>query len=326
MSLEKLKREIAVRYGFETIKKLALHDDADGLTSGFFLTFPFKVEKVFCPEGFGEWPIEGEGKDEPPDVSCDMKPANPEWNGLCIDHHPTHPSKEERNYKLIWDNKPTSLIVYELFKELIPREHRWKVIIGLAGDGQPELTPLEIWKEYTFLLEKTNTVREKFSNLNFYSTPVYLRLTSGINACCKIPDKWYVAWKVLKVVTTPQEILDDSALNVAKKFVEEERQRLLRETSPIELRNWLRVWKIESEYKLERTLSWQSWERTKTTTIVVNEKRRTISMRGVLSELIASYLREKGFIIAGHLGFSGGRLKEFQDFSLLLQTLRGLKL
>lgn len=329
MDVEEKRKELYQKYGIDKIEKLAMHDDADGLTSGVLLTFAFKTGEVTCPEDFGDWPIVPDPTKnlKVPDACCDMIPKNPEWTGVCIDHHPGHPEPDKRKYKLIWGEVPATLMVYRLFKDIIPKEHRWKVAVGLVGDGQPELIPSEVWKDYPFLLENyTRAFVTKWGKTEFSQFPIFMRLSSNINAACKIPDKWYVAYQVLKACKDPMQILEDPALLTAKDMIERETKRVQAEHHAIDLSAHFRVWKIETEYRIERTLAWISEEASHKTTLVINDKTKRMSMRGPLSEFYCEELAKVGYSVHGHPGFAGGKLTNGQDFMSLYNELRKIRI
>jgi len=321
---EQLKKEI------EPVEKLAIHDDADGISSGVLFSFAFKVKQVWAPEDFGVWNISPMKKGGqviyPPDVCLDMVPQNPEWIGLAIDHHPGHKPENERNYRLIWGEEPASILVYKLFKNWIPREQRWKVVVGGVGDGVPELIPAEIWREYPHLLEDSVSIWESYGRLETRNYPLYLRLSSPINAACKLPGKWYVAYTVLRNAKTPWDILKDPALQAAKRFLDDEHKRILRETSPMQLRNGIRLWAFSSEAKLERTLAWELWEKDKRTCIAFNMQTNRGSIRGTLATLVYEHLQAHKINASGHPGFGGIRLNPDQNIDDLYRVLTQLKI
>jgi len=326
MNIETRKREIYKQYGISKIKKLAMHDDADGLTSGVLLTLVFKTEGVYCPKEFGQWPIVPMGEEMPPDVCCDMIPQNPKWKGLAFDHHPGHVEESKRNYKLVLGEVPATLVVYRLFNEVIPPEHKWKVAVGLVGDGKAELIPPEIWKAYPSLLANHASVWEKYGKLSFGNFPIYLKLSAPINAACKIPDKWYMAYQVLRNARTPFDILEDKPLLAAKKVVKEEQDSIIRETSAINLRQWFRIWRISSKFRIERTLAWRSEQTSHITTLVINEDTKRCSMRGAMSEMVCQYLAKHGFHIHGHPGFSGGTIRPEQTVDEMCKVLQKMRI
>jgi len=312
--LELLKK----KFGITKIAKLALHDDADGLCSGVLMTYVFKTYEVMSPDIFGEV-LDA-------DVCVDMKPVDSQWAGLCIDHHPGHPPEQERKYKLVWGDEPTTKLVFDLFKEFIPKKHYWKMAVGTAGDGRVEIVPIEIWQQFPLLLSRVMTMGERGVKLYAYPIPLYLKVVSGLNSLCKIPGKWYSAYTILRVAEDPFDIIYDDAVKTARKLVSEERKRCIKEYPSIDLNENLRVWPIESEFKIERGLAWRAEQIDQKTTVVVNEKRGTISIRGTLAQLIYEKLREKGYEVGGHPGFGGGILKETQDTKTLLRDLKSIKI
>jgi hypothetical protein len=324
--VQELKKQI------EPIKKLALHDDADGITSAVLMSYACKIYKVWAPDDFGEWPIvpyKVPGQQEyelPPDVCVDMVPANPDWVGFCFDHHPGHPPEEKRKYKLVYADVPASLIIYTVFKDFIPQEQRWKVVVGAVGDGQPELVPTEIWREFPVLLEECISSWEKYGKVETVSYPLYMRLSSGINAACKLPEKWYVAYSVLRNAKSPWDLLSDPSLKAAKEFLDEERSKIYSETNPIQLRNGIRIWPFASETKIERTLAWELWEKDKKTTIAINTQTGRGSIRGTLATLIYEHLSANGFKASGHPGFGGLKLKSGQTWEDVYKCLTTLKI
>jgi len=320
-----LKREI------EPIQKLAMHDDGDGISSGVLFTSLFKTKEVWCPEDFGVWSIKGLKNSNgeivyPPDACVDMVPQDPNWEGkICIDHHPDHLPENLRKYKLIFGNVPAAVIIYKVFKPFIPRSQRWKVVVGAVGDGQPEVVPPEIWREYPILLERTVTTYSRYGNLQTAKFPIFLRLSAPINAACKIPGKWIIAFNVLRNARSPLDILEDPALKSAKEFVEEEHKNIIQSSNAIELRSGIKIWRFSSELKLERTLAYELEQTDKVTTIAVNEKTGRGSIRGVLATLVYEHLKASGFKASGHPGFGGLRLKKDQTVDDLIDCLRKLK-
>jgi hypothetical protein len=329
------KKEIEeLIHQIEPLENLALHNDADGIASAVLLSYALKIKKVFSPADFGVWelkPWKVQGSSEvviPPDACVDMIPQNPDWPGkLCIDHHPGHVPEAERKYRLIHGDVPTTVIVYNIFKDLIPREQRWKVAVGAVGDGQPEVVPPEIWTEFPELLETTETVWTQYNNFKGIGRfPLFLRLSSPINASCRIPDKWFVGYSVLRNAKSPLDIVNDSALISAKDYVDREEGRLLKDNFMVVLRNGVRLVKVESEYTMERSLAFKFEQHDKTTTIVVNEKTNRGSIRGVLSTLLYNYLQTNGFKASGHPGFGGIKLDANQTFDDLYKVLIKLKI
>jgi len=315
---EKTLKELKAKFGITRIGKLAVHDDADGISSGVLLTYVFKTAEVMAPDVFGEV--------EDADVCTDMKPVDPNWEGLCFDHHPGHPDTKKRKYRLVWGDEPTTKIVYDLFKEYIPEEHHWKMAIGTAGDGKADIIPRDIWKRFPLLLARYQSVYEYRGSIKLYPMPLYMRVGSGLNACCKMPGKWYTAYSVLRAAKGPLDVLHDDAINLARRMVNEERKRVVKEHNMIDLSDHIRVWPIESEYKIQRGLAWRAEQIDHKTSVVINLKTGTISIRGILASMICTHLKGLGYEVGGHPGFAGGILKSNQEWKTLIKDLKKLKI
>ncbi len=311
---EKLKE----KYGITRIGKLALHDDADGLSSGVLLTYVFKTAEVMSPDIFGEV--------EDANVCTDMKPVDPNWPGLCFDHHPGHPEKKDRKYQLVWGDEPATKVVYDVFKDYIPEEQHWKMIVGTCGDGRADIIPVELWRKFPIMLSNYQSVYDTRGQIKLYPMPLYMRVVSGINACCKIPGKWYSAYTVLRSADSPLDLIFDDAINLARRLVSDERKRCIRDYNIIDLNDYIRIWPIESEYRIQRGLAWRAEQVDHKTSVVINLKTNTLSIRGTLATLICVELNKKGYEVGGHPGFAGGILKENQDFKKLVQDLKKIKI
>lgn len=313
-SLEDLKE----RYGIQRIGKLAVHDDADGISSGVLLTYVFKTHEVMSPDVFGAV--------EDAEVCTDMKPLDPKWPGLCFDHHPNHPEEKDREYRLVWGDEPATKVVWDMFKQHIPEQHHWKMAIGTSGDGRAEIIPMSIWQRFPMLLSMYQSTYERYGKLTMYPMPMHMKIVSGLNACCKIPGKWYTAYQVLRAAEDPLDVIYDDAVKMAYKLVSEERRRCMKDYNIIDLNDHIRVWPIESEYKIERGLAWRAEQHDHKTSVVVNLKRGSMSIRGLLAELIYKELLAKGYEVGGHPGFGGGFLKESQDWKTLVRELKKIRI
>jgi len=296
---------------------LASHRDADGITCAVLLAKAKLIDTVFFPEEFGEytWDV----RNVKANLMTDMKPIDANFNGLVIDHHPDHP--ENRRYRLIWDDVPASLIVWRLLKHFkkLNEEDKWKVVVGCAGDGQVELTPVEIWETHPELLEEFGRVSESYGRTSFSPYPVYLLLSSYINAPCRIGQPMMAFNKLLNA-KSPFDILMDRDLQGAKELLRKESDRVLKEYPAITIRHVV-FWVVESEYNLGYLASKLSSSKGKTV-LIYNRKTRQMSIRGALSSYLAQKLNERGVKCGGHAGFIGGRLNENQDEYTLLKILR----
>lgn len=299
------------------VSKVAIHDDADGITCGVLLNLVYTIHDVFCPQEFGDA--------EDSEVVADMIPKEKNKPYLVFDHHPNHPPKGERKYTLVWDVVPASLIIYNIFKDQIPKDERWKVAVGVVGDGQAELIPTEIWRDFPELMDGYSTVYEKYG-LKFSMYPIYARISSGINATCKLAeDKWYTGYQVLKNASSPIDLIEDPSLVAAKALLREEYRNVLKETHPIDL-PYIRFWKIKSHMKMERHLAPIAMKNSIKSTMIVNDLTKKISLRGALTVLICEQLNKMGYNINGHPGFAGGQLRPDQEPEDLLKDLKKIRL
>ena len=294
--------------------KISLHTDADGIYSGVLLSTVIRVREVVFPDIFGEYSDE--------DLILDQVPVDPLYDKLVIDHHPQHP--ENRRYRLIYDTVPTTLIVYNILKDHIPRDRSWLVVGGLVGDGQPELIPSNIWREHPCLLDEIGYMSDYRGDLHFYRTPLWNLLSSPVNALCRCnqPD---TAFNIVKNARDPYDIINDPTCRVAKRRVDEEIKKILKDQQPVDL-GYVIYWEIDTDLKLCGLLASRSEAMYKKTTIVVNRKNGHISVRGVLSDLIREELSKKNYNIGGHLGYMGGILSSDQDTRKLLEDLRKIRL
>jgi hypothetical protein len=316
----------------EPIKQLAMHNDADGISSAVLMSFIFDIKQVWCPDDFGVWstkPTRDAAGEVlmPPDAAVDMIPQDPNWIGkIVVDHHPGHLPELGRKYHLIHGDIPTSGLVWRVFKEQLPKEQWWKAAVGLVGDGQPELIPGELFLTEPSLLDKYITGYKKFGyyKLEIRKMPMYLKLSAPLNAAAKIPGKWQLAYTALRNAQKPMDILEDPSLDAAKQFVKQESDRVLKGSHAIEMSNGIRLWSIKTPLTLERTLAFESEQMDMTTTIVLNEQTGRGSVRGALSDIVCGHLRKHGFKASGHPGFAGMRLdgKTYADLCKALRELR----
>jgi len=156
---------------------LSTHWDADGLFSAEILRRIFKVkEPIQIPE-FGVYKT---------DVALDLgAPIAQDWAGILIDHHPQD-TVIDRKYKLYWDYCPTGRILYNHLKQYIDPKDTWLVCGSLAGDGQAELTPDEIWDAFPVLFQGRGILYQSQFKLGISDNPLYVFLSSGVNAMCLV--------------------------------------------------------------------------------------------------------------------------------------------
>ena len=286
----------------KSIIKISTHGDADGCTSACLLKKVLKKPvSVSIPREFGSW-------EEGTVFMLDMKPKG-DYTGICIDHHPDHP--EERKYSLIWDTVPTSLIVYKLFP--IPDEEKWKVVVGLVGDGTPQLVPPEVFKLCPELLRRTYSIYPRLGESSLYHYPIWLMISSGINALCKTRQE-DLAFSILDNASSPMELLRNSAASEAKEILKEAVNTWLRDGNYLTIGEIL-IGEIDSEYGIEKDIATRLSEQTHFTTLIINHRTKGVSIRGILSTLLYQMFKDNTILeIGGHPGFMGATLKgEIKD-------------
>ena len=299
--------------------KLHCHHDADGITSGVLFYTAMKnmgmeVDEIIYPDEFGgvdDW--------ESGDTMVDMTPVDPTIEGMVYDHHPSHPPESERNYQLVWDSVPASLIVYNEFKDKLDYEDKWKVAVGVSGDGQPQVIPVEIWREYP---ELTIVYRSEYYNKT-YDNPMYMILSSLVNSACRLgtPD---ISFKVLLDAKSPLDLLNNGTLQDNRKTVSKITKNAQSEGTKILLPKGVVLLTYNSLYSLSGRLA-SAMASSGTTSIALNEQDGSFSVRGALANLIKDILDDypDDFKIGGHDGFLGGKCLNDPDLlsKILIEKL-----
>jgi hypothetical protein len=278
---------------------VSTHHDADGVASAVLFGLAQKIENIEFPERFGEITETGDVKFN---VCLDMKPFNPKWDGICFDHHPGHPEVKDRKYKLSFFDVPATLGIYNKFYDKIPKTERWKVAVGCVGDGQPELIPSSAIKAEPTLLDRVITVSERYGQLNTFDLPLYMRLSSPVNALCKIGNP-YLAYQMLRDAKSPYEVFYDPKATKAKAELRSEETRITKTDNPLEIGDII-VWKVNTKYRITGTLGIKMWNKTRRTTVIINEFTGSGSIRGVLTNLLIDELGDK-YSVGGHAGYAG---------------------
>jgi hypothetical protein len=295
--------------------KVHIHSDADGITSGVLFYKAMgddstpNLEIVF-PEEFGgvdEW---SNG-----DVMVDMKPVDPTIKGTVFDHHPDHPSEEDRDYELYWGDAPASLLIYNQYKHYIPVEDRWKVAVGLSGDGQPQKIPVEVWVQHP---ELSISFRNEYYGKT-YETPAYMELSSLINSVCRLKEP-EIAFNILLRAKSPLDILYNSELREKKSIVAKMVKDVKNKGTTISLPRNVILFVFESPYSLHGRIA--SSMSNLGTAIALNQYNGHFSVRGAMANLVKYILDQypKDFHIGGHDGFLGGKILS-DDMDLLTKVL-----
>ena len=315
---------------YEDLKKispfsLSYHDDADGVYSASLLFYTKGLEiKKDSEEHFFivESPPFNEYRT---DVAVDLGyPLDENYKGIVVDHHPDHPAK--RKYKLYWDNVPTGLIIWRELKDYIPKDQWWRVAGSLTGDGQPELIPDIIWDMFPELLDEKGIVYKSRGQLYMSKYPVYVYLSSGVNALCRLGNPIGALKMCLKWKKPIDAVIDKEALE-ARELLKVEEENILRQKPIVEIiKNKYAIVRIKTTGNLGmsgRIASSLSSQYPFHTLIVINETNGEISIRGVLAKYLANKLRQSGFKAGGHPGFCGAQIlpEEIEDF---IETIRHL--
>jgi len=296
---------------------LSAHHDADGIYSAALIGIMSKVEKITFPDKFGNY-------DRRIDVMVDQRPIDAEYTGLCIDHHPDHP--DDRKYELIHDTIPTTGIVYRELEERIKenketyRQHAWKVVGGLVGDGSPEFAPSYIWKDFPLLQAKNMSIWEDWSaggNWKYFTFPLYKMLASGVNAIARSghPRR---AYEIVKEATNPTVMLYHPEVVTAKSEQKQIIKKVLKSTKPIVLQKVV-VWTIQTEWHLTGVLATRLGSEYPKPIMVIEKDSGRISLRGDQAQLIRDHVLEHlpNMELAGHKRFMGGNLKSVTMEELL---------
>ena len=259
------------------------------------------------------------------DVAVDLGyPVDENYSGIVIDHHPDHP--EKRKYKLYWDNVPTGLIIWRELKDYIPKDQWWRVVGSLAGDGQPELVPDEIWDEFPELLDEKGIIYKSRGQLYMSKYPVYVYLASGVNAKCRIGDPIGALNMCMKWKKPIDAVIDTEALE-AKELLKVEEENILKKKPIVEIiKNRYAVVRIKTtgDYGMSgRIASALANHYQFHTIVVINETNGEVSIRGVLAKYLANKLRESGFKAGGHPGYCGATVpvEDIEDF---IETIRNI--
>lgn len=280
--------------------KIITHHDPDGLISAYFTKFGTNAEKILVAEEFGETKNFDAG-----DIMTDMKPDNPNIEGLVIDHHPNHP--EEKKYALVWRDYPASLIAYELFYDSIPEKERWKLVIGLGGDCALHLMPPEIIEqEKSLLLLKKSWAGKVYGKTKVSYFPIYKLLSSVINAYCRthLYDK---ALKLIAEAKKPLDILEDEEGKKLHEKVSDEFEKILKSGKIFELGNLVIILFI-SDLRMSGYVASALSNDLNKTVIALNERTKSLSLRGDLSLYLRRKLEGKDYIsLDGHAGAMGGK-------------------
>ena len=281
---------------------IVCHNDADGVTSAVLFLYANGLTLDDVRVRVAEW----FGQVQESDRFCfDMVPENPEWDGVNYDHHPQHPPPDQRKYKLIWDVVPTSLIVYNKHKDEIPDEQKWKVVVGIVGDGQPELIPPEIFDMFPELTDEILWIRE--GKITF-TLPRYKLLSSGINSLMRVGNYEY-ALNLLYHAKRPDDLIFNEEAEKARNTIANECYKIAKNSKFVKLGNNIVYLEFESNLDVTGRIASEWQDKLGYTVVAYNITKGKLSIRGDLALWVAGKLRAAGVNVGGHPGYVGGELE-----------------
>jgi len=308
---------------------IATHHDADGIYSGALFSRVFEIKEVRIPEDFQDYGYErineAGKKISKEHVGLDLgQPISKEFDGVAFDHH----EHIEPWYHLVHRRYPTGLIIYEVFKDEIPPEEKWKVVGSLIGDGSPEFTPTEIWDTFgKVLFERRARVYPKYKvNPNVYRYfPIYRLLSSPVNACCRAGYP-LEAYKIVRNAKVPTDIIEHPTFKEMEEEIRNEEKKIWEEFGKIgvvKLSTEIHSFIMGSKYKMSGRIAskLRNMDNDKTW-IVVNNIKGEISIRGELASFVSDKLSNSEFKLGGHRGYVGGKLQNTQTAEDFINALR----
>jgi single-stranded DNA-specific DHH superfamily exonuclease len=300
---------------------IATHHDSDGISGAVLLHHALGDARVRFPHAFGDV------KDKD-DIVIDMAPIPASYSGYVIDHHPGYRHfGRDRDYNLIFDNKPASLITLETFRDYIPEQYMWKVLVGTVGDVSPEKTPNWVWKTCPSLFDICSRLGKPIRSVSddrIYpsSYPLYFMLSSPVNALARIGEPEMAFEKFLKM-KDPIDVLRDNTFKIAQTRLRQEVARIYSEDRG-HIFNFgpIMYWEINSDLSMAGELASREYETKHITCVVLNAQRKRGSVRGVLCKYIRDNLPK--YNINGHDVAMGLSLRADQDVNDFRKDLRSI--
>jgi len=301
---------------------LSFHDDADGVYSASMLMYIFKIRKVEESYELHSPPF----NEYTDDVALDLGyPTIETETKIVIDHHPGHERKTK--YKLYFDKVPTGLIIWNHLKDYIPETQWWRVVGALIGDGQVELVPDEIWDLFPQLTDEKGILYQSRGNYYVSKYPLYVYLSSGVNALCRLGNPLQALMECLNWKTPIDAVLSET-VKEAKELLRVEANNILNQKPVIEvLKNKVIISRIKTtrpEFGMSGYVASKLSAQYKFhTVVVINDSNGEVSIRGVLAKYIANKLTQSGFKAGGHPGYCGATvpIEEIESFIKTLRTI-----
>jgi hypothetical protein len=295
---------------------VSAHNDADGVTSAVLLSYAFPA-KVSFPKTFGE-------ADSSIDIIVDQVPKDPTFPNIVFDHHPGHPDENNRGYTLVWDTVPASLIVYRFVKNKIPKHMLWKVVVGICGDGQPELIPSEVWDACPELCNEIVSSRRGRYGKYVGSRPVWDCLSAPINYSCRLAKSGpELAYNLLRSYMSPMDVIREPAFQTCREAILKEVEAVAEGLDLIDCGKVI-FGEIRSENKIENLIAYRYVKKSKVV-VMVNSQSKSISIRGIYTKWLLDKLQPKGWELGGHAGFAGGSLGTRTGKELLADIMKACR-
>ncbi len=290
------------------VQTIWTHHDADGIASAYLTQFAYPKAQIKVVESFGDtsgW-VKG-------DIMTDMRPDDPTIEGLVIDHHIGHPPLGIRKYDLIFEDKPATIIAWEQFHNVIPKEEWWKAAIGAAGDVQCEKLPYEVWNSNKSLMKRYSTfVNNKYKgqwNCGFY--PIFGSLGSGINSFCRYGN-YDMAFDTIRRVKTPMALIKDWEVIKQKMQLKKDFVKIMNGSNVYELPNFKIIVYKSPEVRMSGYAASVMWgDEDDITVIAINDENGSLSVRGTLANYFKGIIKEHKLdyiTVDGHAGFMGGKI------------------
>lgn len=289
---------------------ISVHHDADGLSSGALVAHAIgkgidDIEFVY-PETFGE-------VSDDIDLVLDQAPKDDAYSGVVVDHHGAHWDEGRDNqYELIWSPQYcTARTVWESLKDEIPERSEWKTAIGIAGDGGEDEVPVELFTKSPEMLTDTGyTYGKKYGKqLEYNEQHSFVMAKSLLNYGTRIGEYELTMRKLMSADNVMDLVHDDQLLN-AKDTIQTNIKNLYKDSTEakVEVFGDLAFIEYSSDYRI--WVAQDMYSKSNKTTIAVNKRRGSFSIRGPLAQLVAKMLDEiEGISAGGHLSYAGGSLK-----------------
>jgi len=298
------------------------HFDADGISSAVLLMkakgLKLKNTKVLFPKELGFGVATGKI-----DYMLDMHPVDDNLKCTVYDHHenPPYPPKEKRGYKLIYDEVPTALVIWNKHKDTIPESEWFKVLVGITGDQVPEVIPPIIIKKNPELLERIT--------YGDFSMHKFEQLSSPINAAARFGFH-ELAFEELYKAKCPNDIIKNPVLLKYKSLQSALKTQIRKSWAldeipkPFIIKNWCQVAIIDTEFGMNGYMASSMAGDENITTICINKQTGAISIRGTFTSLLIEGLTKHGITAGGHPRAAGGHIPKEKTYKDVIKIIKNI--